>query len=239
MKTMIWTAVVAAMAAGCWEGNGETQGKSSQYPPEPFVKAAMASKDGSGQQIASWCGGCHGDGGISQSQYIPHLAGQRLEYLVGELKAYREGARDNPAMHAVVKSISDEEAWNVATFFATHGNNESALSEPNPGTWPIILVTPATGKWVPKCNRCHDDNGFADHGRYPILTGQRKEYLTDSMHAYQSKFLRDSSTMHAMTELLSARDIDDIATYYALRPGEERVGRPATEQAKSGGRSSD
>jgi cytochrome c553 len=64
----------------------------------------------------------------------------------------------------------------------------------------------------------------ADPGKFPILTGQREEYLTRTMHAYQTRFLRTSSMMHAMTEQLSPRDIQEISVYYANRPAVETVG---------------
>ena len=65
--------------------------------------------DGKGLADTS-CVGCHGNTGISATQAIPNLAGQRPAYLYTELKAYRAGTRgDNPMANAV-KFLASEEA---------------------------------------------------------------------------------------------------------------------------------
>ena len=51
-----------------------------------------------GQAKAGTCAGCHGAKGISMVPIYPNLAGQKEQYLVDSMKAYRDGGRDNAIM---------------------------------------------------------------------------------------------------------------------------------------------
>src|SRR3990170_3866794 len=64
------------------------------------------------------CAACHGANGVSVSDKVPHLAAQRAEYLEGQLKAFKEGARKNPLMNAIAAQLSAEDIANVAAHFA-------------------------------------------------------------------------------------------------------------------------
>jgi cytochrome c553 len=69
-------------------------------------------------QAVSVCAACHGVGGVSVSEAIPHLAGQRAGYLEAQLKALKEGTRKNPIMNAIAAQLSAEDIVNVAAYFA-------------------------------------------------------------------------------------------------------------------------
>jgi cytochrome c553 len=70
-------------------------------------------------KVATVCAACHGAAGVSVSDTIPNLAGQRAGYLEAQLKALREGTRKNPIMNAIAVQLSLEDIANVAAFFAT------------------------------------------------------------------------------------------------------------------------
>lgn len=234
MKTMTWMIAAVALIAACSEGESESSDALASRQQQLTTEALASADLEAGRHIASWCKDCHGVGGVSRTRYIPHLAGQRPDYVIGELKAYKEGLRDNPAMHTVVNALNDTAMRNVTAYYATRGANADeplAVSESATLESALLAVAPAVAKWVQKCNRCHDDSGYGDPGRFPILTGQREEYLAYALHAYQNKFLRTSSMMHAMTELLSREDIQNLAAYYAHRSAKERIGGPLEEQS--------
>ena len=44
------------------------------------------------------CAACHGANGISPSPIWPNLKGQKAQYIVLQLKAFKSGARKNPSM---------------------------------------------------------------------------------------------------------------------------------------------
>ena len=57
-------------------------------------------------------------GGNSDSPINPDMAGQKEQYLVESLKAYKSGARDNAMMKPMVASLSDADIENLAAYFS-------------------------------------------------------------------------------------------------------------------------
>ena len=78
-----------------------------------------------GKQRATICAQCHGVDGISIVPVYPNLAGQKEQYLVLALKAYRSGERVSMAMSSHARNLSDEEINNLAAFYANMPANGS------------------------------------------------------------------------------------------------------------------
>ncbi len=70
-------------------------------------------------KVATVCAACHGANGVSVSDTIPNLAGQRAAYLENQLKALKQGARKNAIMNAIAAQLSPQDISNVAAFFAS------------------------------------------------------------------------------------------------------------------------
>src|SRR3989442_8360987 len=70
-------------------------------------------------KVATVCAACHGAEGVSVSDTIPNLAGQRAAYLEAQLKALKDGSRKNPIMNAMAGQLSVDEIGNVAAYFAS------------------------------------------------------------------------------------------------------------------------
>ena len=49
---------------------------------------------------------------------FPHLAGQKEEYLVVALEAYRDGSRRSENMNVVAKALSDADIADLAAYYA-------------------------------------------------------------------------------------------------------------------------
>jgi cytochrome c553 len=65
------------------------------------------------------CAGCHGPTGAGLPVLYPRIGGQFSEYLVGELKAFRDGTRrNNVPMQQIAFRMSDSEMGAVADFAA-------------------------------------------------------------------------------------------------------------------------
>ena len=71
-----------------------------------------------GKALAKNCASCHGVTGIAGNPAWPHLAGQKVGYLVNVLKAFRGGLRKDPTMAAVARSLSDADIENLAAYYA-------------------------------------------------------------------------------------------------------------------------
>ena len=68
------------------------------------------------------------------------------------------------------------------------------------------------------CQACHGADGSTTTSPdYPKLGGQYPDYLAKALRDYQSG-KRKNVIMQGMAATLSAKDIDDVAEYYARQP---------------------
>jgi cytochrome c553 len=68
------------------------------------------------------CAGCHGPAGAGLPVLYPRIGGQYGDYLVAQLKAFRDGTRRNSvAMHDIAFRMTDQEITAVADFAASLG----------------------------------------------------------------------------------------------------------------------
>ena len=92
-------------------------------------------------KVATVCAACHGAAGVSVSESIPNLAGQRAGYVEAQLKAFKDGARKAPIMNAIAAQLSAADVTNVAAYFASlPGAPPGARSE----LLPLVAKTRAT-----------------------------------------------------------------------------------------------
>ncbi len=65
------------------------------------------------------CAACHGNKGISMIPMYPNLAGQKEQYLVLQMKAFRDGERKNMVMSAMASGLSDTDIINLSAYYAS------------------------------------------------------------------------------------------------------------------------
>lgn len=89
------------------------------------TRSAHAADIEAGKQLATAvCAACHGPSGISVSDTVPNLAGQRGPYIEAQLRFFKDGTRKEPGavsraaiMNAIAAELSAEEIANVAAYF--------------------------------------------------------------------------------------------------------------------------
>lgn len=74
-----------------------------------------------GQAKSAMCAACHGANGVSINPMWPNLAGQKDAYLSKQIKAFRDGARNDPMMAPIAKALSDADADNLAAYYSSLG----------------------------------------------------------------------------------------------------------------------
>lgn len=84
-----------------------------------LVGTAQAGDPAAGKAKSSICAGCHGADGISNNPLWPSLAGQKEQYIIKQLKAFRDGARQDPMMSPMAKPLSDADIENLAAYFSS------------------------------------------------------------------------------------------------------------------------
>ncbi|GAA3542619.1 cytochrome c [Zobellella aerophila] len=80
--------------------------------------AFAAGDAAAGKSKAAVCAACHGAEGISAMDIYPNLAGQKEAYLVKQMKAFRDGDRNDPIMAPMAKPLSDQDIEDLAAHFA-------------------------------------------------------------------------------------------------------------------------
>ena len=81
--------------------------------------AHAADIDAGRAKVQSVCAACHVAAGVSVSDAIPNLAGQKAAYVESQLKALKDGSRKNPIMNAMAGQLNNDDIANVAAFFAS------------------------------------------------------------------------------------------------------------------------
>lgn len=81
--------------------------------------SAVAGDVAAGKAKAATCAGCHGANGVSMIPMYPNLAAQKEQYLVKQMKAFRDGTRTDPTMNAMSKPLSDADIDNLAAYYAS------------------------------------------------------------------------------------------------------------------------
>jgi cytochrome c553 len=80
--------------------------------------SALAGDAAAGKAKSMTCSACHGANGIAQIPMYPNIAGQKEQYLVLQLKAFRDGQRKNMVMSPMAAGLSDTDIDNLAAYYA-------------------------------------------------------------------------------------------------------------------------
>jgi cytochrome c553 len=196
-----------------------------------FASAVQAQNLEKGKEINTTCAGCHGEAGQggSKGEY-PRIAGQRVGYLIDQLKSFRARTRVNIPMYPYTqeRELPDEDIKDVAAYLA---------SIELPTKWPVfkdtddaltrltlterVMIIPrapgniANGEAVyqKKCATCHAKNG-SGRGMFPMLVGQYTNYLLRQVDLYlKGDRPHDEDGTVGRLNALKAQDIQDIMAY--------------------------
>jgi cytochrome c553 len=172
----------------------------------PATTVAFPGDSAAGKSKAAACAGCHGAVGVGVNLPGPSLAGQSEAYFVDALKAYGTGVRNSPMMSAAARGLSDDDAANLASYYAGL-KCESALTADRQAT--------ATGRaTASKCTACHGADGRSSNRAWPNLVGLSKDYLANALKFYKDGS-RKNGMMAGIVKNLSTAEIESVAAYYA------------------------
>jgi cytochrome c553 len=186
--------------------NPDTVGKMGVYYAVQEPARTETTGDGdaeAGRIVSEDCASCHGDQGNASGVEMPTLAGQDARYFVKAMKAYKDGKRRQQQMFNAVTELSEVDVDNLAAFYA--------IQEPVRRN---VRTPLTTTEWIGRCERCHGIDGNSTDPRFPMLAGQDPTYLAQTLQSYIGTE-RNNTTMHAMSDPLSAADVDRIVEYYS------------------------
>lgn len=179
-------------------------------------KAAPAKVD-YGQRFAQVCAACHGANGRSDMPGVPVLAGQPSLYAITQLFLFREGRRDNQAMTAVAKTMTDDDMRGFSDYIGTL----PPVPAPPPAT-PLDAARMARGRALAEQHRCTFCHGadLAGGQQVPRIAGQKEDYLQASLRGFKSgKRAAYTQAMPSAVSQIPLEDLDTLAYVAARFPG--------------------
>jgi len=179
-----------------------------------FAHAAGDAK--AGEAKAAVCAGCHGVNGVAMIPNYPSLAGQHESYLAKQIIDIRDGARQVPEMTGMVTGFSDQDAQNVAAYFAAKPKN---LGQSDPAMLERGRELYRAGdmaKGIPACTACHSPNGMGNaQAKYPALSGQNPAYTETALKKFRdgARTNDPNKMMSAIAAKMSDKDIQAVSNY--------------------------
>ena len=184
-----------------------------------FGLASVHAQDQDAKQtVVTVCSKCHGIDGNSIAPNNPKLAGQQREYLLAQLKAFRDKSRKDPDAHtdmwAIGERLDDKMMVKLADYFSAQNPTRGA-----PGDAQLVAQGKAIyergikSKDVPACTFCHGRNGQG-MAVFPRLAGQHAQYLVKQIKVFHSDDRPNLAvTMKAVVQRLSDEEAAQVAAY--------------------------
>ncbi len=200
-----------------------TMDASARADGDPAQQGANIVAQGN-DQGAPACSACHGaDGAGNGPAGYPRLAGLDAGYLVRQLKAYKDGQRDQAIMKPIGAALTESQMRAVATYFSKLTTPTAA--KPTGGAELVARGKRIAtyGVWahdVPACTQCHGPGGRGIGSAFPALAGQHAAYIEAQFAAWKSGKRHDgpNGLMKAVAERLPDDDVKAVAAYFASLP---------------------
>jgi len=162
------------------------------------------------------CQACHGQSGNSANPEWPSLAGLGASYIADQLKAFKEGKRNNPVMMPNSMTLSAEDMADLGAYF--DGLPNTGL-EADPSYWQAGEKLYRGGdkvRNIPACMACHGPTGRGNEpAKFPALRGQQSVYLAKQLNDYASgsRTTGTNEIMPTIAKRLSPEDIRNLSSY--------------------------
>ncbi len=188
-----------------------------------FVAAsgtAMAAGDAAaGKARAAACAGCHGPDGNSAAPNFPKLAGQHANYIVKQLKDFKQGkTRKDPVMQGQAAGLSEQDMANIAAFYAGQKTAPGAAAEDKVALGEKIYRGGNKTSGVPACSACHGPSGAGNPlANFPRLAGQHAQYVAKALRDFKSGARSNDAgrMMRDVAAKMTDTEIDAVASYIA------------------------
>jgi len=185
-----------------------------------------------GSFIALNCTACHGEGGMSQSTFIPTLAGMDPAVIFKQLDDYRSGKRPWGVMGAIAKALSIRDSADVAAYYAARPNGlaaiapegslrrESRSKESDSARHLAFMGDEQRG--IPPCTACHGPHGYKIGA--PPLAGQHAAYIERQLAAFAQGLRQNdiNEQMRTIAMQLTPSEMHALAAFYGA-PESSRV----------------
>jgi sulfide dehydrogenase cytochrome subunit len=168
------------------------------------------------------CANCHGKAGASTESDVPIIGGYSVEFLVNNIKAYREHERACPDtkyrsgpdkgktsnMCQVAKNLADSDIRQIAVYFSKR-KFVRAKQQFDP-------ALAAKGKEVHEvyCEKCHSDGGTQAKDDAGMMAGQWMPYLRQAFDEFATGKRPIPKKMKRKLDEITPEDVDALVHYY-------------------------
>lgn len=214
VSALMLTSAMAAQAAG----KTRVADARSSRPAPPQGDPVL----GKEKADAERCMECHGvDGNGAGHPNGPEgkfakLAGQSPVYVLKQIQDFRSGARKHDQMAIMARSISDEDARDIAAYFSSlprmKGEGGAA-----PAQAQALYDKGDAARGIAACINCHgaQGKGLAAMPLAPVIGGQEWLYLQKQLLDWRSGFRRNdpSGVMSQSTQALTDAEVLALTHY--------------------------
>lgn len=168
------------------------------------------------------CSYCHGKDGASADSDVPIIGGYSVEFLVNNLKAYRDHDRDCPetkyrngpdkgkksSMCEIAKNLKDGDMRQIATYLS-----KKKFVHAKQKFDPVLA---AKGKDIHDmyCEKCHSEGATQAKDDAGMMAGQWIPYLRQAIDEFQSGKRPIPKKMKAKLDEVTPEDINALIQFY-------------------------
>ncbi len=171
------------------------------------------------------CGACHGADGNSAIPMNPKLAGQHANYLVKQLKEFKEAmqtggkeGRNNGIMGMQANLLSEQDMLDIAAYYASQEPQIGAAPENVIAAGEALYRGGDAERKITACIACHGPrgNGMGLAG-FPDISGQHAEYTATQLKTFRSGERHNdlNGMMRDIAKKLTDEDIEILSQYLA------------------------
>ena len=192
----------------------------------------------SGKEKAAACVSCHGDNGNSMAPTFPKLAQQHSSYLIKQLRAFKNGARNDPMMSSIAMGLTEEDMIDIAAYYAEQEVSANQLpvlddEDEKPAATEAkkktdgndaIQTIIAQGsdlyrngdlpREVSACIACHGPFGEGNKpAAFPLLKSQHADYLIKTLTDFKndSRSNNPENMMHMIAKKMTDEEIKAVS----------------------------
>jgi cytochrome c553 len=178
------------------------------------VLPAAAQQGPPGEDMLARCESCHAPGARGRTSATPRLNGQSYDYLVGRLSGMTSGLNQSPhslqAMWSNAHQLDDAARRRIARHYADLPADK-ATPGPQAALGRQLYEDGLPSEGVTPCQSCHGPSGEgSDAG--PRLAGQRRDYLTEQLWAFNLVARVHGPMNHTAMQLMPGK-IDALASF--------------------------
>jgi cytochrome c553 len=168
------------------------------------------------QAYTAVCAACHGADGNSAIPANPKLAQQHPEYLVKQLKEFKEGKRANPIMQGFAATLTEDDMRNIS-YWASAKQAKAGFAKDKElvALGERIFRGGIAERQIAACAGCHSPNGAGIPSQYPRLSGQHADYTALQLTAFRDGKRNNNAQMTGVAAKMNDREIRAVSDYIA------------------------